>query len=143
MSSLHGVVAWFNLVPVTRAMGPVRLAEGSHHEGLLAVRCLDPMNASKNYTTTFVIPDVESIVGKYPVVSYETGIGDVVFLDFLLLHESGWNRSGSASRITCQVRYFDVDHPTAIAHSWKGGWQEGGDFTQLHPDKVLAGGRSS
>jgi hypothetical protein len=76
-------------------------------------------------------------VRKYPVVSHETGIGDVVFLDFLLLHESGWNKSRTASRITCQVRYFDVDEPTGVAHSWKGGWQEGGDFTQLHPDKVI------
>jgi hypothetical protein len=138
MSSLRGVVAWFNLVPVSTEMGPVRIAEGSHREGLLPVRCLDPLNVGKNYTTTFEIPDAEGIARKYPIVSYETGIGDVVFLDFLLLHESGLNRSGTSSRITCQVRYFDVDEPTAIAHSWKGGWQEGGDFTKLHPDKVLA-----
>jgi hypothetical protein len=137
MSSLHGVVAWFNLVPVTEQMGPVRIAEGSHREGLLAVRCPDPMNTSKNYTKTFEIPDVDELVRKYPVVSHETGIGDVVFLDFLLLHESGLNRSDTNSRITCQVRYFDVGEPTGIAHSWKGGWQEGGDFTQMHADKVV------
>ena len=138
MSSMRALVAWFNLVPVTHDMGPVRMAQGSHREGLLPVVCLDPMNEGKNYTQTFTIPNVESRVEQYPVVSYETGIGDVVFLDFMLLHESGLNRSRSRSRITCQVRYFDVDEPTAIAHSWKGGWQEGGDFTQLHPDKVIA-----
>jgi len=138
MSSLHGVVAWFNLVPVSHDMGPVRIAEGSHREGLLPVRCLDPLNTNKNYTTTFEIPDVEAVANRYPVVSYETGLGDVVFMDFLLLHESGHNRSHTNSRITCQVRYFDVNEPTAIAHSWKGGWQEGGDFTQVHPDKVIA-----
>jgi hypothetical protein len=137
MSALHGVVAWFNLVPVIEEMGPVRIAAGSHREGLLPVRCLDPLNTAKNYTTTFEIPDVEAIARKYPVVSHETGIGDVVLLDFLVLHESGLNRSSTASRITCQVRYFDVDDPTGIAHSWKGGWQEGGDFTRMHPDKVV------
>jgi hypothetical protein len=138
MSSLHGVVAWFNLVPVSHDMGPVRIAEGSHREGLLPVRCIDPLNTNRNYTTTFEIPDVEAVASRYPVVSYETGLGDVVFMDFLLLHESGHNRSHTNSRITCQVRYFDVNEPTAIAHSWKGGWQEGGDFTKLHPDKVIA-----
>jgi hypothetical protein len=119
-------------------MGPVRIASGSHLEGLLPVVCHDPLNVGKTYTQTFEIPDVESRVTQYPVVSYETGIGDVVFLDFMLLHESGRNRSGTRSRITCQVRYFDVTEPTAVAHSWKGGHQEGGDFTKLHPDKVIA-----
>jgi hypothetical protein len=138
MSSMHALVAWFNLVPVTADMGPVRIAQGSHREGLLPVVCLDPLNQGKNYTQTFEIPDVQARANRYPIVSYETGIGDVVFLDFMLLHESGLNRSGTRSRITCQVRYFDVNEPTAIAHSWKGGWQEGGDFTALHPDKVIA-----
>lgn len=137
MSAMNAVVAWFNLVAVTHDMGPVRLAEGSHALGLLPVRCHDPMNAGKNYTQTFEIENVVEIAGRYPHVAYETEIGDVVFLDFFLLHESGHNVSAEKSRITCQVRYFDMTDATAIAHDWKGGWQEGGDFTKLHPDKVI------
>jgi ectoine hydroxylase-related dioxygenase (phytanoyl-CoA dioxygenase family) len=137
MSALNAVVAWFNLVAVSHDMGPVRMAEGSHKQGLLPVRCHDPMNTGKDYTQTFEILDVESIASRYPQVSFETEIGDVVFLSFLLLHESGKNVSQTNSRITCQVRYFDMNDETAIRHDWKGGWQEGGDFTKLHPEKVL------
>ena len=137
MSAMNALVAWFNLVPVTHDMGPVRIAEGSHALGLLPVRCHDPLNTGKNYTQTFEIEDVEAIAGQYPQVAYETEIGDVVFLDFFLLHESGHNVSEGKTRITCQVRYFDMNDPTAIAHDWRGGWQEGGDFTKVHPDKVI------
>ena len=137
MSSLHGVVAWFSLVPVTHDMGPVHIAQGSHREGLLPVRCHDPMNQGKDYTQTFEIPDVPALLARYPQVSFETALGDVVFLDFMTLHESGWNRSDGRSRITCQVRYFDMSEPTSVKHDWVGGWQDGGDFTRLHPDKVL------
>jgi hypothetical protein len=138
MSAMNAVVAWFNLVAVSHAMGPVHMAEGSHALGLLPVRCHDPMNTGKNYTQTFEIENVAEIASRYPQVSFETEIGDVVFLDFFLLHESGHNVSGDKSRITCQVRYFDMNDATAIAHDWKGGWQEGGDFTKLHPDKVVS-----
>jgi len=137
MSAMNAVVAWFNLVDVSHDMGPVRMAEGSHKQGLLPVRCHDPMNTGRDYTQTFEIPDVEAVAARYPQVSFETEIGDVVFLSFFLLHESGKNVSPVKSRVTCQVRYFDVNDETAIRHDWKGGWQEGGDFTKLHPDKVV------
>lgn len=137
MSSTRGVVAWFSLVPVTLDMGPVRIARGSHHEGLLPVRCDDPMNKGKDYTQTFQIPQVEALLEKYPVVEHETEACEVVFLDFMTLHQSGWNRSETLSRVTAQVRLFDMTEPTGIANDWVGGWQDGGDFTRAHPDKVV------
>jgi ectoine hydroxylase-related dioxygenase (phytanoyl-CoA dioxygenase family) len=137
ISSPRGVVAWFSLVPVTADMGPVNIAAGSQREGLLGVRCGDPMNRAKDYTGQFEIPNVEALLERYPVVSSETGSGDVVFIDFMTLHQSGFNRSASRSRVTCQVRFFDMAEPVAISHDWVGGWQEGGDFTRLHPEKVL------
>jgi len=137
MSSLRGVVAWFGLAAVSHDMGPVRVLDGSHGAGLLPVRCLDPMNAAGNYTGTFVLAEEDALAAKYPPVTVETEPGDVLFLDFLTVHESGFNRSPGRSRITCQVRYFDMMEETSIRHCWKGGWQEGGDFTKLHPDKVV------
>jgi ectoine hydroxylase-related dioxygenase (phytanoyl-CoA dioxygenase family) len=137
MSSPRGVVAWFSLLPVTADMGPVNIARGSHREGIIPVRCHDPLNAAKNYTTQFEIPDVEALLDQYPVTSTPTGAGDVVFMDFMTLHQSGFNRSAGRSRVTCQVRLFDMADPTAVSHDWVGGWQEGGDFAKLHPDKVL------
>ncbi len=138
ISSPRGLVAWFALSRVDRDCGPVDLAKGSHREGILPVRCLDPMNQRRDYTSTFVIPEVEAIASRYPIVSFDTEPGDVVFIDFLLLHRSGWNRHPAHSRITCQVRYFDMAEPTGIRNNWMGGWQDGGDFTKFHPEKVIA-----
>lgn len=137
MSSLRGVTAWFGLVGVTPAMGPVDLLVGSHREGLLPVRCDDPMNTRKDYTATFVHPDIADVVERYELASQATGPGDVVFLDFLTVHQSGWNRDERRSRVTCQVRLFDMLDDSAVRLGWKGGWQDGGDFRQAHPDKLL------
>lgn len=138
ISSPHGVVAWFAFTRVDESMGPVQLARSSHELGILPVKCADPMNKAKDYTQQFAILNVEELVRKYSVLSFATEPGDVVFLDFLLLHCSGFNRSARGhSRITGQVRYFDMEHPTAIRNAWRGGWQDGGDFTQFHPDKVV------
>ncbi len=137
MSSTRALTAWFSLVPVTSSMGPVELLPGSHVDGLVAVQCPDAMNTGKNYTETFVIPDLEERLSRYRKVSYESDAGDVLFLDFFTLHQSGYNRDPERSRISCQVRYFDMLHPSAVDHRWVGGWQDGGDFRNLHPDKVL------
>lgn len=138
ISSPRGLVAWFSLSPVDMAMGPVQIAAGSQREGILPVRALDPMNQRRDYTQTFLIDRAEQIADGYPSVSTETAPGDVVLLDFLLLHRSGWNRSPAGhSRITCQVRYFDMTEEVGVRHGWVGGWQDGGDFTKLHPEKVI------
>ncbi|MBL8958107.1 MAG: phytanoyl-CoA dioxygenase family protein [Myxococcaceae bacterium] len=137
MSSMRGLVAWFSLVRVTHDMGPVRIAKGSHREGLLPVQCGDPMNKAKDYTQTFTIPNVEGLLEKYPVMEHETEACEVVFIDFMTLHQSGWNKSDGLSRVTAQVRFFDMTEPTGVGNDWVGGWQDGGDFTKAHPDKVL------
>jgi ectoine hydroxylase-related dioxygenase (phytanoyl-CoA dioxygenase family) len=137
MSSLDGVTAWFNLVRVTHDMGPVELLRGSHREGLLPVHADDPMNKRKNYTQTFRLADEAALARKYERVSLETEIGDVLFLHFLTVHQSGFNRSDGRARFTCQVRYFDMNDNGAVKNGWIGGWQDGGDFTRVHPDKVI------
>ena len=44
--------------------------------------------------------------------------------------------NAARSRLSSQVRYFDMMEPGAVANDWVGGWQEGGDFRLVHPDKV-------
>jgi len=119
-------------------MGPVELLRGSHVDGLLDVRCPDAMNARRDYTDTFVIPDIDARIARYPKSSYETEPGDVLFLDFFTVHQSGLNRDPERSRVSCQIRYFDMLHGSAVDHAWVGGWQDGGDFRSLHPEKVIA-----
>jgi ectoine hydroxylase-related dioxygenase (phytanoyl-CoA dioxygenase family) len=137
MSSMRGLVAWFSLSAVDRSMGPVDLMLGSHREGALPVRCLDPLNTRKDYTQTFEIDGLSELGRRYEIASFETEPGDVVFLDFMLLHRSGFNRSTEGrSRLTCQVRYFDMTEPTGIKHGWVGGWQDGHNFAEIHPELV-------
>jgi hypothetical protein len=134
--SPRGLVAWFPLVPIDASMGPVRVARGSHEAGLCAVECADPLNRRHDYAQAMRIPDVEALVARYPEDAPESEPGDVVFLDFMTLHASGFNRS-DRTRVSCQVRYVDLTHPIAVEHAWKGGMHEGGDFTAMHPDKVI------
>jgi ectoine hydroxylase-related dioxygenase (phytanoyl-CoA dioxygenase family) len=136
ISSPRGLVAWFSLVPTTLEMGPVEVLDGSHAEGLLPVQCGDPLNRSKDYTQTFRIPEPDRFLKKYERTRFTTEPGDLLFLDFFTVHCSGFNRSDRV-RVSCQARYFDMTHPTAVDHRWVGGWQDGGDFTKLHPDKVI------
>ena len=131
------MTVWFNLVSVKHDMWPVEILEGSQREGLIPVRCFDAMNTRRNYAETFRFANEDELVKKDPNVAYETEIGDVLFLHVLTVHQSGWNRSDGRSRITCQVRYFDMAERGAVEHDWTGGWQDGGDFTKVHPDKVL------
>ncbi len=136
MISPRGIVAWFPLVPTDISMGPVRIARGSHRNGLVAVECDDPRNERRDYTRSMRIPDVESLAARYPEDAPETQPGDVVFIDFMTLHASGYNRS-DRTRISCQVRYVELADPTAIENGWIGGMHEGGDFSSIHPDKVV------
>ncbi len=134
--SPRGVVAWFPLVPIDQAMGPVRIARGSHREGLRAVECADPLNERRDYTRAMRIPDVDAIAARFPEDAPESQPGDVVFLDFMTLHASGFNRS-DRTRVSCQVRYVDMADPLAVANGWAGGMHEGGDFRAMHPDMVV------
>jgi len=137
ISSPRGFVAWIPFVDVTHSMGPVEIARGSHHVGVLPVRAHDPLNRGRDYTKTFEIPDAAHIAAQHLVATVETRPGDVVFLDFLTLHQSGWNHSRDRVRISGQARFFDMAHSTAIEHGWVGGLHEGHDFTALHPELVI------
>jgi ectoine hydroxylase-related dioxygenase (phytanoyl-CoA dioxygenase family) len=95
------------------------------------------MNRGKDYTQTFFLANEDELVRRYPHTQLETASGDVVFLHFLTIHQSGWNRSSRHSRVTCQVRLFDMADPLSVTQNWVGGWQDGADFTALHPDKVI------
>ena len=138
ISSERALVAWFGLVPVTLDMGPVQILPGSHREGVLPVRALDPLNRAKDYTRTFEIAGMDALLARYETAEHETGAGDVVFIDFRTVHQSGFNRSAGKSRVTCQVRYFDMSDPAAVARGWCGGWQENRNFVEIHPERVVS-----
>ncbi|HEX5337633.1 MAG TPA: phytanoyl-CoA dioxygenase family protein [Gallionella sp.] len=133
LRSLDGVVYWSPLVPVTEDMGPVEFCPGSQVEGPVPVYTRDPKNPQKTGAYSLTLKDEESLLLKYPHISPLTVPGDLVIIDFLVLHASGHNRS-QRSRWSMQLRYFNFKEPTGLAHGWKGSYAAGVDFRQIHPE---------
>ena len=133
LRSLDGVVFWSPLVEITPEIGPVEFCPGSHREGPLPVVSADPDNAGKQGAYALTLKDEADYLARYPHVSPLTKPGDLVLVDFLVLHASGHNTS-HRSRWSMQFRYFKFREPTGHAHGWKGSYANGVDFRTIHPE---------
>jgi hypothetical protein len=133
LRSLDGIGFWIPLQTVTRAMGAVEFCAGSHTEGLFRVRQGDKKNLDKTGAYGQVFADEEEIVSRYPHVAPETQRGDLLLLDFLVVHRSGVN-STSQARWSMQTRYFNFRDPTGMRIGWCGSYAAGKDVRQVHPE---------
>jgi hypothetical protein len=133
LRSLDGLVFWSPLVEVTPELGPVVFCPGSHREGPLPVLSADPTNAGKQGAYALMLKDEATYLSRYPQVAPLTQPGDLVLVDFLVLHASGFNTS-SRSRWSMQFRYFNFCEPTGRSHGWKGSHASGVDFRTIHPE---------
>lgn len=132
LRSLNGLVFWTSLVPVTEALGPVEFCLGSNAEGALPVST-GSINSGRKGAYNLLLHNEAHYLAKYPHVAPLSEPGDLVVIDFLVLHASGANRS-DRSRWTMQFRYFDFFEPTGMAHGWKGSFAAGVEFRQIHPE---------
>ena len=114
----RGVVIWSPLRDVTSDMGPVVLYPGSHLHGIF------PIEARGAASQDFVIRDETALQSRFPAIAPEVKAGDAVVIDFMLLHESGFNAS-SNPRWSMLTRMFDAAEPRSIRIGWRGGLQEG------------------
>lgn len=133
LRSLDGVVYWSPLVPITEAIGPVRICPGSHREGPVPVHLHDPAHPEKRGAYALVLHDEQRRIARYAPIAPLTEPGDLVLMDFLVLHASGENVSERA-RWSMQFRYFNFDEPTGLRHGWKGAYAAGVDFRSVHPE---------
>lgn len=133
LRSLDGLVFWSPLVPVTPEMGPVIFCPGSQREGPLPVHTQHPTDANRKGAYALMLKDEDEIVSRYEQIAPLSRPGDVVVIDFLVLHASGFNR-GQRSRWTMQMRYFNFEEPTGRAHGWSGSFAAGRDFRTIHPE---------
>ena len=78
----------------------------------------------------------EKITANYQHVLPLTDPGDLILLDWLVLHRSTPNTS-TRSRWAVQLRYFDFEEPTGIKLGWPGGVVIGNDVTKFHPELVV------
>lgn len=133
LRSLDGLVFWSPLVRITEALGPVQFCPGSHAGGPLPVltRSDDLLAAPGAYALR--LKDEAHILEHYERIAPLTSLGDLVVVDFLTVHASGFNTS-ERSRWSLQFRYFNFDDPTGLGYGWKGSFAAGVDFRTIHPE---------
>lgn len=137
LRSLDGIVFWSPLVRVTPDLGPVEIAVGSHQEGLVPVYEADKGQGKTGAYRLYMDREAERIA-RYKRVSPLTEPGDLILLDFLTLHQSGFNIS-SGPRWTMQFRLFNFNDAMGQRLGWRGSFAAGVNFAEIVPE--LANGR--
>jgi hypothetical protein len=133
LRSLDGLIFWSPLVNVTQELGPVNICPGSQVEGAVPVFTHDPRNKEKQGAYSLVLQNEDALIRKYKQIAPLSKPTDLIVMDFLLLHASGYN-VGSRSLWSMQFRYFNYLEATGMAHGWKGGFASGVDFRTVHPE---------
>ena len=136
LRSLDGLVFWSPLVHVAEEIGPVIICPGSQVEGAIPVFTNDPKNKEKKEKQgaySLVLKNEEAVVSKYKQIAPLSKPTDLIILDFLVLHASGYNITDRALW-SMQFRYFNFVNATGRAHGWKGGFASGIDFRNIHPE---------
>jgi ectoine hydroxylase-related dioxygenase (phytanoyl-CoA dioxygenase family) len=136
LRSMDGLVFWSPLIPINNELGPVHFCPGSHREGPLPVCEADPDNAGRSGAYALKIHNEESIINKYNKISPLTNPRDLVIIDFLVLHSSGYNR-GNRSRWSMQFRYFNFAEKNGRLYGWKGSYANGVNFKEIHPELFI------
>ena len=135
LRSIDGLVFWSSLVELTEELGPLQIAVGSHKDGLAPMLTRDPDNPEKTGTYALRIKDESERIRRYPQVQGLVAVGDLIVVDFLNLHASGFNR-GQRSRWTMQMRYFNYRDPVGQRISWVGSFAAGKSIRDVHPELI-------
>lgn len=136
LRSLDGIVLWSPLVPITPEMGPVKICVGSHKDGIVRVHTRAPDHPEKTGAYALVLEDEENRVVRYPQVAPNTQPGDLILLDYLVIHASGQNYS-MRSRWSMQMRYFNYDHWSGRQLAWRGSFAAGQRLEDIHPELIV------
>jgi hypothetical protein len=133
LRSLDGLVFWSPLIRITPELGPVQLCRGSHADGAVPVFTKSREGSGQTGAYALHLKNEADLLERYMKIAPLTSPGDLIVIDFLTLHASGFNRS-DRSRWSLQFRYFNFNEPTGLAHGWKGSFAAGVDFTRIHPE---------
>ena len=133
--SLDGLIFWSPLVELTEELGPLQLAVASHKDGLAPLLTRDPDHPEKTGAYALRLKNEVERVGRYQQISPLASPGDLLVLDFLNLHASGFNRS-RRSRWSMQIRYFNFREPTGQRINWIGSFAAGRNIREVHPELI-------
>jgi hypothetical protein len=131
--SMNSLVYWFPLTPLDSS-GGIEILEGSHNQGLLNAKIVDPLNKNKNGAQTISIAhNVNSDL--YKRVKPTANVGDLIVFSTLTVHRSQPQKERDF-RVTTQFRLGDFGHHDAIFRNWPVGLLEGRLFSMDHPEFV-------
>jgi len=136
LRSLDGLVFWSPLRALTAELGPVEICPGSHSEGPLKVFTFDESAPEKSGAYSLRLFNEAEILNRYEKIAPLSQPGDLLIMDWFVLHRSGMNTS-TESRWTMQLRYFNFLEESGIKHGWQGSFAAGKDFGHLFPELVV------
>ena len=134
LRSIDGIVYWSPLLPLSPEMGPVQIAEGSQAEGAVPVYS-DSKGVGASGAYALHLDRCDERLSKYDVVAPLSKPGDLILMDFLTMHQSGYNIS-NIPRWSMQFRYFNFSDPLGVRISWAGSFAAGVDFGKIMPELV-------
>ncbi len=121
LRSSDGLIFWTPLVPMSKALGPVRLCRGSHLAGVFDVE--ESTSTGKEGAYAIRIKNELEVIGRYEIVSPILDPGDVLIMDWMLVHASSDN-VGNRVRWSIQSRSFNFRDSVGIDLNWKGAFSQ-------------------
>ena len=131
--SIDGLVMWAPLVRMTADLGPVSYCEASHLDGL---RVYERQNQGKSGAYQIAIHEAERVAAQYTQRAPLTEPGDVILMDYLTIHQSGYNTS-ALPRWSMQSRYFNFRHESGLKTGWKSSITTGTDVEAIFPENFI------
>lgn len=130
--SIDGVVFWTPLMKIKENMGPVIICRESHKDGLRKVT-KHGLHSGKSGAYQIGLVDEEQVTSSYEQIAPLTSPGDLVIMDFLTIHQSGYNVSDRA-RWSVQSRFFNFRERNGIKIGWKPSVTAGTDIEDVFSD---------
>lgn len=133
--SMDGIVFWTPLVPMTPDLGPVIVCPGSHKDGL-RVYTRHGDHAKKSGACQIGLIDEKTVAGAYDHVAPLVNPGDLILMDFLTIHQSGFNVS-DRSRWSIQSRFFNFNDQIGSEIGWKASITSGSDVEKIFSENFI------
>ena len=139
LRSIDGIVFWSSLISVTKDMGAVEVLLKSHQLGLCKLKNQNTKTINNNYTAytnELKITNIEKYTSSYQSVIPETNPTDLIIMDYLTIHRSGFNLSNK-SRWSIQLRYFNFENEEGQKINWSRSFASGVNPQNLYPKYFL------
>jgi Phytanoyl-CoA dioxygenase (PhyH) len=127
--SMDGLVLWTPLMPISPELGPVVVCLKSHKDGLCRYIKSESYSRKSGAYKIGILND-EKVTARYQHAAPLTEPGDLIIMDFLTIHQSGFNVSNRA-RWSIQSRFFNFHEPTGMKIGWKASVTAGTDIEEI------------